>query len=377
MRAYVYTDKSLDRYAGRFVWLSVNTEAAANAAFLKQYPIPALPTMLVLDAQGKVKTRYVGGATVPQLRKLLDDVASKPVAESDKLLVEADRLAADGKHAEAVKAYESALAKAEKSWKKIGRTAESMLFSMSLTDDNERCATRAMELYPRVKGSASAANVAATGLGCATSIDKTNDEANAKRAQLITTLEKYTREVFDDPKIVLSGDDRSGLYMSLIDARDAAKDEAGALELKKQWAAFLEKVAGEAKTAEQRAVYDSHRLSAYLDLGTPEKAIPMLEQSQRDFPGDYNPPARLALAYKAMKLYDEALAANQHALVKVYGPRKLSVLTTRADIFMEKGDKEGARAAIAMAIEYAKSLPEGQRSERRIASLEKRLESIQ
>jgi tetratricopeptide (TPR) repeat protein len=373
MRAYVYTDKSLDRYAGRFVWLSVNTEAAANAAFLKQYPIPALPTMLVLDAQGKVKTRYVGGATVPQLRKLLDDVSSKPVAESDKLLVEADRLAADGKHAEAVKAYESALAKAEKNWKKLGRTAESMLFSMSLTDENERCATRAMELYPRVKGSPSAANVAATGLGCATSLE----EGNAKRAELITTLEKYTREVFDDPKIVLSGDDRSGLYMSLIDARDAAKDEQGALELKKQWAAFLEKVAGEAKTAEQRAVYDSHRLSAYLDLGTPEKAIPMLEQSQRDFPGDYNPPARLALAYKAMKLYDEALVANQRALAKVYGPRKLLVLTTRADIFMEKGDKEGARAAIAMAIEYAKSLPEGQRSERRIASLQKRLESIQ
>jgi len=373
MRAYVYSDKSLERYAGRFVWLSVNTEAATNAAFLKRYPIPALPTLLVLDPQGKVTTRYVGGATIPQLKKLLDDSVSRATSPSDKLLLEADRLAAEGKHAEAAKSYEDALAKADKNWKKFGRTAESMLFSMSMTDDNERCATRAIELYPRVKGTSSAANVASTGLSCATSLD----EKNAKRAQLAETLEKYTREVFDDPKIVLSGDDRSGLYIALIDARDAAKDEPGALELEKQWAAFLEKAASEAKTPEQRAVYDSHRVSAYLDLGTPEKAIPMLEQSERDFPDDYNPPARLALAYRAMKEYDKALAASDRALAKVYGPRKLTVLSTRADIFMDKGDKDAARATVAEAIEYAKSLPVGQRNERRIASLQKRLESIQ
>ena len=375
MRAYVYTDKSLERYAGQFVWLSVNTESPKNAAFLKRYPIPALPTLLVLNSEGAVTTRYVGGATVPQLTKLLDD--SKPrtatVSESDKLLTQADRLAAEGKHGEAVKAYESALAKSAKNWRKYGRTAESMLFSMSMDDQNEPCATRALEIYPRVKGSSSAANVAATGLSCALSLD----EKNTKRAELAASLEKATREVFDDPKIAMSHDDRSGLYIALIDARKDAKDEQGATELTKQWAAFLEKAAAEAKTAEQRAVYDSHRLSAYLDLGTPEKAIPMLEQSQRDFPGDYNPPARLAIAYKAMKEYDKALAASERAVVKVYGPRKLTVLSTRADIYMEKGDKEAARATIAMAIEYAKSLPEGQRSERRIASLERRLASIQ
>ena len=52
----------------------------------------------------------------------------------------------------------------------------------------------------------------------------------------------------------------------------------------------------------------------------------MLEQSEKDFPNDYNPPARLALAYKAMKQYDEALAASDRALAKVYGPRKIAVL---------------------------------------------------
>lgn len=377
MKANVYTDKSLERYAGRFVWLSLNTEAPESAAFLKRYPIPALPTLIVLDPKDDVVLRYVGGANVTQIRSMLDDAEQKHrsrlTATADKLLTEADRLASDGQHAAAAKAYESAIASAPGRWKRFGRATESLLFSLSLASDHERCATRALALYPRVKGSISSANVAATGLSCAVSLDKTH----AKRPAFLTALEKATREVFDNRKLDLSGDDRSGLYIALIEARDAAGDEEGTLALQAQWAAFLESVAASSKTAEQRAVYDSHRVSAYLDLSTPEKAIPMLEQSERDFPEDYNPPARLALIYNAMKEYDKALAASDRALARVYGPRKLSVMSVRADIYTAKGDPKAARETIAQAIEYAKALPEGQRSERRIAAMEKRLAGMQ
>lgn len=378
MKANVYTDKSLERYAGRFVWLSINTEAPESAAFLKRYPVAALPTLLVLDSQqDSVALRYVGGANVTQIRTMLDDSEQKHrsrlSAAADKLLVEADGLASDGKHAEAAEAYESALRSAPGRWKRFGRTAESLLFSLSFAYDHERCATRALALYPKVKGTISSANVAATGLSCAVALDK----KHAKRGSLLKALEKATREVFDNRRLDLSGDDRSGLYIALIEARDAAGDEEGTLALQVQWSAFLEQVAASSKTAEQRAVYDSHRLNAYLELGTPEKAIPMLEQSERDFPEDYNPPARLAFIYKAMKDYDKALAASDRALSHVYGPRKLNVLNVRADIYAEKGDTKAARETIVQAIEYAKALPEGQRSERRIASMEKRLAGMQ
>jgi tetratricopeptide (TPR) repeat protein len=377
MRANVYTDKSLERYAGRFVWLSINTEAPESAAFLKKYPIPALPTLLVLDPKRKdVALRYVGGANITQIRGMLDDAEkryrSRAEATADKLLSAADGLESSGQHAEAAKSYESALKSAPARWRRYGRAAESLIFSLSLAGDDEQCATRALALYPRVKGTVSAANVAATGLSCAAGLDK----ANEKRVTMLASLEQATREVFDDKKIVLSGDDRSGLYMALIEARDAVGDEEGTLALQSQWSAFLEDVASRAKTAEQRAVYDSHRVSAYLDLGTPEKAVPMLEQSERDFPDDYNPPARLALIYNAMKEYDKALAASDRALARVYGPRKLSVLSVRTDIYVAKGDPKAARETMVQAIEYAKSLPEGQRSERRIASMEKRLEGM-
>jgi tetratricopeptide (TPR) repeat protein len=124
------------------------------------------------------------------------------------------------------------------------------------------------------------------------------------------------------------------------------------------------------------AVYDSHRLSAYLEVGTPEKAIPMLEQSQRDFPDDYNPPYRLALVYKAMKEWDQSLELLDRAMTKLYGPRKILAYRARADVLVAKGDKEAARKTISEAIEYAKSLPAGQRNERTIASLEKKLSDI-
>jgi tetratricopeptide (TPR) repeat protein len=313
--------------------------------------------------------RYVGGANVEQVRTMLTDAEktyrAQALSAADKLLAKADDLASKGKQADAARTFREAMAMAPKSWPKYGRAAESLVFALSMSGADADCAYTAVDLYPRVKGTVSAANVASTGLSCALS---------AKRTAQAATLEKATREVFDDPKIVLSDDDRSGLYIALIDAEE---DETAQRKLKEEWAAFLEGAAARAKTPEQRAVYDSHRISAYLDLGTPEKAIPMLEQSERDFPADYNPPARLALAYKAMKEYDQALAASDRALKYVDGPRRLSVLTVRADIYAEKGDTKAAKETLAEAIAYAKALPEGQRSEGRIAFLEKRLSSMQ
>src|SRR5206468_3956706 len=102
--------------------------------------------------------------------------------------------------------------------------------------------------------------------------------------------------------------------------------------------------------ARQRAVYDSHRLALDMALDRPEAAVPMLEQSQKDFPDDYNPPQRLATAYKAMKKWPEALAASDAALARAYGPRQFLVLGTRADIQLGMGDKAAAEKTLADAV---------------------------
>ncbi len=372
MRAFVFTDKALERYAGQFVWLNIDTENATNASFLTKYPISVWPTLMIIDPKKEsVALRYAGGATVPQLTKLLNDgerIVRGTKRKSDEAIARGDRLSNEKKNDEAARAYEEAIASAPKGWSRFGRAAESLTFALWEAKDYQHCATRALDLYPRVRGTYSAANVTGMGLACAS--EKPDNRA------MFDALEKATRETLENPKIPLSGDDKSGLYIALIDARVAIKDEDGARKLREEWAAFLEGEAKKAKTAEQRAVYDSHRLTAYVALKQPERAIPMLEQSERDFPNDYNPPARLAVAYRAMGKYDEALAASDRALARVYGPRKIGVLRTRADIYASKGDKEEARRTIEEAIRFAESLPTGQRNEQTIASLKKRLETM-
>lgn len=372
MRAFVFTDKALERYAGRFVWLAVDTENAKNAKFLQKYPVAALPTLYVIDPQREAAVvHYVGGATVPQLTKLLNDgehaVRAKSQSASDALLASAEKLAAQGLNDESIKLYQQALEKASKNWPRYGRTAEAYVTALSLKGDNETCAEKARTLYPRLKGTPSGANVASTGLSCA---------AELKRKELMESLEASTLEAFHDPKIMMSGDDRSGMFGALVDARETQGDEAGAHKLREEWIAFLEGEAAKAKTPEQRAVYDPHRLTLYIDLKTPEKAIPMLEQTARDFPKDYNPHARLAAAYKAMGKYDEALAEIDRALALSYGPRRIGQFRTRADILTAKGDKEGARKTLVEALGYAKGLPSGQRNEKTIAALEKKLNAL-
>lgn len=372
MRAYVFTDASLARYAGQFVWLAVDTENPTNTAFLKKYPITVWPTLLIVDSKKEtVALRYAGGATVEQLRKLLSDgqsIAKGTKTKADEAIARADLLMGEQKYADAAKAYEEAIAAAPKEWSRLGRAAESLSFALYQLHDWAQCAQRSADLYPRIKGTYASFNVSSNGLACASELPE--------KGATFETLEQYTRETLANTKIPLSADDRSGLYETLIGAREAMKDEEGAHKLHEQRAAFLEGEAAKAKTNEQRAVFDSHRLSEYLALKQPENAIPMLQQSERDLPEDYNPPARLAVAYRAMGKYDEALAASDRAMKLVYGPRKIGVFRSRADIYVAMGNKEAARKTIEDAIKYAESLPDEQRGKNTIASLQKKLESI-
>ena len=246
------------------------------------------------------------------------------------------------------------------------------MFALQSTGDDERAARLAAQAFPRLRRTPSAANVAASGLGSALELPA----EHGARDSLIAVLEADTREVVYDRGTPLAADDRSAAYIALLEARAAAHDSLGALRVASEWAAFLEGEAARAKTPEARAVFDSHRLSAYLELDQPGRALPMLTASERDLPGDYNPPARLAIAYLAMHRWDEALAASDRALAKAYGPRRLRILDTRADIQVGRSDVPAARRTLKDAIRIAEALPAGQRSESSIAGLKKKLDAL-
>jgi thioredoxin-like negative regulator of GroEL len=376
MRAFVFTDKALARRAGQFVWLSIDTEKQGNAPFLTKFPVEAWPSFYVLDpARESVALKWVGGASVRQVEKILDD-GRQSVRGGEKgveeILARADRLYGEGKHAEAARAYRDALSRAPGTWPRYGRAVESLLFSLQMTHDQKGCAETARAAFPRLKRTSSAANVAASGLDCALNLKPEDPE----RATLVGALTANSREIVSARRPDIAADDISSVYENLAAEREAAKDEEGRKKVLSARAAFLEAEAARAKNPDARAVFDSHRLSTYLALNEPARAIPMLEASERDLPDDYNPPARLAVALNAMKKYDEALAASDRALARAYGPRKIGILRTRAEIYAAMGNAGAARETLQETVRYAESLPAGQRSDKTIAALKKKLETM-
>jgi hypothetical protein len=381
MRAYVFTDAALASQAGRFVWLSLDVEKPGNAAVRKQLNIPALPTFFVLDPKDeRIALRWTGGATTQQLTRILDDSRAAvaagatatgkgtPATPAEVALARGDDAYGKADYLNAANGYREAIAKAGPTWPRYGRVVESLLFALEQTDSCEAAVKIALDAYPRLAKTPSAPNVAASGLGCALELPKDHP----RRAEWVTALDQITRRVVEDKTLQMSADDRSGVYITLLDAREDAGDTTGYKATAREWSNFLDGEAAKAKTPDARAVFDPHRLSAYMELGEPERAVPMLQASERDLPDDYNPPQRLATAYKAMKHWDEALAASDRAMAKGYGPRKLLLYQTRADIYLGRADSTSARRTLDEAIAYAEALPAGQRSETSIANLKKK-----
>jgi tetratricopeptide (TPR) repeat protein len=375
MRAFVFTDKALAKHAGQFVWLSIDTEKAQNAPFVQKFPVRAWPSLYVIDPQKEtVVLRWVGSANVGQLEKLFSEATGKAggrASGAGAILARADALYGEGKYEDAAQAYREALASLAPKSASYARVTEALLYSYSMLHRHTDCVELARETLPRLRGTISGANVAAAGLDCALALPA----SNPARAPDVAAFEKAARAALDDSKLRLAADDRSAVYGLLVSARKDAKDEPGAKNVAAEWVRALDREAAGVKTPEQRTALDPNRLEAFESAGEIAKAIPMLEQSEKDFPEDYNPPARLAYVLLQLKRLDDALAANDRALARVYGPRRIRVLSVRADIFAAKGDNAAAKKTVEDALAFAQALPEGQRSDSQIASLKKRLEA--
>ena len=377
MRAFVFTDKALARHAGRFVWLELNTDVPGNAQFLEKYPVENWPTLFIIDPrEEKALVRFAGSATVPQLERLFEDGerAYRGVAQGPEgLLARGDALYGEGKSAEAADVLAQALAEAPADWSRRGRALESLLIAQYGAQRYEDCARAAQAELSRVPHSASWANAAALGLSCALEAPDDMDATGVK--ELRTSLEARAREALS-PGIAMPADDRSGVYDVLVQARLSVRDESGAKALAEQWLSFLEGEAARAPTPEQRTVFDSHRISASLVLGDPMRVVPAIEQSEKDLPDDYNPPARLANLYRRLGRLDDALAASTRALAKVQGGRRLRVFSDRADIHLARGERDAAARTLEEALAYAKTLSGAQASQRQVAALEKKLAEV-
>ena len=379
MRAFVLTDPALASHAGRFVWLDLNTDETANEPVLQKHEADALPTFMVVDPKDeRVVLRWVGSLTVPQLEAFLEEARAtlrgvgKAASPEDAALVRADALYGARQYAEAAAAYREALAKAPTGWPRYSRAVEALLYSYQSTDAYAQAVALAREARSRLAGTPSALTASLGGLDSALELPK--DDAG--RAAGIAEMEAALRAAVADATVVVAADDRSGAFGSLLQARRQAGDEAGVKRVAAEWAAFLEGEALKARSPEERAVFDSHRLSAYLALGDPGRAIAMLRASEKELPRDYNPPNRLARAYASLKEWDEALAASSRAESLAQGRAKLRVLSLRASLLEEKGDVAAARRTYDEAIVFGEALPADERPVKTIEQLRKQREKL-
>jgi tetratricopeptide (TPR) repeat protein len=364
MRAFVFTDPALASQARRFVWLSIDTEKAENAPFLATHPISVWPTLMVIDPETEQTVmRWPGSAGPQQLIKILDDGEHAVRGNGDagvKAIAAADRLASTGKPKEAAEAYRAALAKV--SADKRPRVVEALVTALLVAHDDVGCARTTLELAPGLPRGGSFVNALALGIDCA----KGTDDAGKKLRAALIPLGEEGLKVRD-----IVADDRSALYDSMVGAYELEHNEVARKETAARWFAFVRGEAERAPSPEQRAVFDPHTVGAATALGEPLRAVPALQASEHDFPRDYNPPARLALVYFRAGKLDDALAAADRALAKIYGPRSIELYLLKARIQDKQGDHAGARKTMEQAATVASALPAAQRRDDMIARVKK------
>ncbi|WP_164018921.1 thioredoxin family protein [Pyxidicoccus trucidator] len=375
MRATVLTDPALHPRADRFVWLAIDTDKPGNEAFLRRFPVDTWPTVLVLDADREtVLARSLGAVSVPQLLGFLDgaerafqqDRRERPVG-----LARADALAHAGSHGEAITSYQEALARMSREDPLRAGTVVSLLKSLNASGASAECmrlTARELSSLPRVDDRARLLYI---GIGCA--LDLETEEAVALR----TTMEEEAIRGIQSPAEALLPALRSSLYEATLEVRQAADDEAGTRRVAEEWLAFLEADARNARSAEERSALDNHRLRVALLLEEPGRAIPALEQSERELPADYNPPARLALLYLMSGQLDRALGASDRALAIAWGFGRSMVVATHARILLARGERAKAEQLLKDTLHELERAPEGLNTPRQQRVLRATLDLVQ
>lgn len=361
LRQHVLTLDALKPLEKDVVFAALDTEKAGAATFLAKYPVESWPTLFFIDpASGDATVRWVGTLDVTQFKALVASARKGGTAAAASV----EGLLAKGATDDAAKALPT------------GKDVEAttvlrVVAALGMEHKNEACARTADEADAKLRTVVDRTALVGWGLGCVLELDAAKPEFAKLRASLLARAKTLVTQEG------ALADDVSGVYELLAQERADAKDEAAATKLALDWLAYLEAQAKRATTPAARAVFDPHRVNAALAAKVPARALPALEQSEKDFPADYNPPARQALLYRALKQPAPALAAIDRALAKcTEGPRKLRLFSTKEQLLADAQDTAGRRATLEAAIAWAKALPPSQRPPKRLEALEDQLAKL-
>jgi tetratricopeptide (TPR) repeat protein/thiol-disulfide isomerase/thioredoxin len=383
MRSFVFPDAGLRPAKDAVVWLSVETETEKNRDVVEKFPVDAWPTFQIIDPDTEqVIGQWVGSSSVNEMRQfVLDTAASWQAARKGGAVSEAARAEQEGHAAQQKRDYGAAAAAYRRavslsSPKDPMRAARINLLLSALgrvrtPEALQECVSLGEAELPRIQPTVAGASIADSAASCAA---QAGDTPRAKA--LLAAALKRMESLAADPKAQLSADDRSDLYASVADHLDELKRHDEAVAAMRKRAAVLESAAAKAPDVASAATFDAHRAETYLYLGEPAKAEKLLAAREKEIPGDYNPPARLARVLLEEKRAPEAEAAVNRALALMsQGPRKVGVLGLKARILEAQGKDKAPVLREQLAL--IKSLPATQRNPETEEKLQKELASLE
>lgn len=345
MRSFVFTDAGLRPAKDAVVWLSVETEAEKNRAVVEKFPADGLPTFILIDPNTEqVIGRWLGSSSVNEMRQfVLATTADWSAAQKGGKVSEAARAEQEGHAAQqkrdfpaAAAAYRRALTLSAKNDplrpQRVSLLA-SALGRLHTPEGYRECVALASAELAGMPASPPGADLSIHAANCATQAP----DAPGAKALLAAALARMDA-LAGDKSAALSVDDRSDLYANLADALDELKRHDEAVAAMRKRSAMLEAAAAAAPDVASAATFDPHRTETYLYLGEAPKAEALLTAREKEMPGDYNPPARLARVLLEEKRLSEAEAAVNRALALMsQGPRKVGILGLKARILKAEG----------------------------------------
>jgi len=382
MQHYVLNDPALAPLGKRVVLVELDTDKEENAGFLEKYTVNVWPTFFVIDpATGKAAGLLPGSASVGEFREFVEtgladielahDTSADPRSPA-RLMLSANAAQGAGDYAHAAGDYEQAVAKADAAWPRRNEALSNWLFALQQSGDYAKCIAVGRAHLAEIRGASMPAEYAGTLLDCADN-GGTGADAKAAHDEAIAKLDDFTAH----PPADASADDRADVWNILSSVLADEGDAAGAKHAQEQRLAILEKAAAGIKDPLLAQTFDYARAQAYVALGRGDEAVSMLEAREKELPDSYEPPARLASALAKMDRLPQALIAEDRAIAKAYGPRKLLYVRQKADIQSRMGDRAGQVATLKQEVAGYEALPKGQARPDALADAKKRLAEAQ
>jgi len=389
MQREVLDTPEFGAFADRVVFVAIDTDRPANAAFLAAHPVSLWPTFFVLDPAtpaGLPLAKHPGSLSLPAMLTFVGDAVAAgpgrrqlpPLPQNipgETAIAAAHAAQTRGDVEAAVAAFDTAVAALGPDHPRRGDVLIEAAWARTKSADAAGCVAFI---------TAHDAEVAARGLGGAafdlqgallSCVDKLPDPAAQQR--LREGARTRLQALLASPPRGAAVDDRADAMATLADLEHTLGAPAAAVAaIHVDRLKLLESDANSATTEKGAQVHDYARMNSLLALGRGDEAVTLLQARAKAIPDDYEPRARLASALFRLKRLDEATVAVDDAIRLSYGPRRLRYLSLKADIEGARGDVAASRAALQRIVDDGAALDAAMKAGGIVATATERLKAL-